>query len=1067
VNSSKFSILALVCLGSLGQISRAQIPPNLALVGYWNFNEGSGNLAHDSSGNNNTGTLIGNPTWTTGKLGGGLEFNGKNYVTVPSSSSLTITGAFSITAWVNYNKSSDYQVIVGKDNYSDRLLLSSAYDQLLAQFGNNYFSTSSTLTPGTWVHVAYVTSSSGQVVYINGVQCSTNAFSGSNFATPGAVLMGMGVGNAYGLSGTLDEVRIFSQALTAAQVEAIYLYKGAGGTDPVINSFTATPATIDAGASSTLSWTTTGASTVSISPNVGATPTSGSVSVTPAATTTYTLTATDTAGWVTAQTTVTVTPNGPPPPVISSFTTNPSTIIAGQGSTLSWATTGATSVSISPSVGTIGASGSVVITPAATTTYTLTATGTGGTATAQTTITVTPLLLPPTISSFTATPNSVAPGGSATLAWVTVGATTVSIAPTVGTVAVSGSATVQPAATTTYTITATNLAASVTGTVTVTVTLPAPTITSFTATPSAIIPGGSSTLAWATTGATTVSIAPTVGAVGGFGSATVQPASTTTYTLTATNSAGTATATATVAVTGASGNGSCTTGTVIDNDCDGYGVSSPLGPDADDGDPTVNTPASMIAKYDPINQDPFVALQNFLPARKGYNPLHYIFIATNGNDSTCAINNINLPCATFPKASGLSVPGDAIVWRAGTYSQSSYMQGKGGTAANPMIYMAYPGEKAILSWTADSDGISMDGLNYWIIDGLVITQTTNLGSGIHWIQSYNVYGGTIANTETIGWYDGLFLQNGLNNLTIQGSAIHDSQGEHNVYVGCSNLTCPNLVVNGNLLYNTTGIHNLHLNGRFPNALVEGNTFYGAIGDCIALQMGVSGSLIQNNTCHTVVSAAIWLIDYWENSNPSIACYDQNYNVIRNNTFIDDGQSWNLTASGNDGSEPTYRVSDDCAQNPGSHDLGHNTFDSNIFVHWCTGNCPYGHGPVIMYDGTSGAGWLATDTWMNNIIWNEDSNVITVNGVGESWAYFTSPANVPLGSGNVNGSPLFVAANPAWADLPNNWNLSLISGSPAIGLSVPGNVPTTDILNKCRSNPSASGAYEYGPGGTCP
>ena len=37
------------------------------LVGYWNFDEGSGTTAADSSGNNNTGTLTNGPTWTAGK----------------------------------------------------------------------------------------------------------------------------------------------------------------------------------------------------------------------------------------------------------------------------------------------------------------------------------------------------------------------------------------------------------------------------------------------------------------------------------------------------------------------------------------------------------------------------------------------------------------------------------------------------------------------------------------------------------------------------------------------------------------------------------------------------------------------------------------------------------------------------------------------------------------------------------------------------------------------------------------------------------------------------------------
>ncbi|MBS1827263.1 MAG: Ig-like domain-containing protein [Acidobacteria bacterium] len=90
---------------------------------------------------------------------------------------------------------------------------------------------------------------------------------------------------------------------------------------PVITSFTANPATIQAGQSATLNWSVTGATSLSIAPAPGAV-NGTSVSVTPASTTTYTLTATNTAGSVTASTTITV--NTTTPSV--SVTIAPSTI---------------------------------------------------------------------------------------------------------------------------------------------------------------------------------------------------------------------------------------------------------------------------------------------------------------------------------------------------------------------------------------------------------------------------------------------------------------------------------------------------------------------------------------------------------------------------------------------------------------------------------------------------------------------------------------------------------------------------------------------------------------------
>jgi len=80
---------------------------------------------------------------------------------------------------------------------------------------------------------------------------------------------------------------------------------GGGGAKPVIASFQAGPASISAGQSSTLSWSVTGATTLSIDQGIGSV--SGtSLSVSPAATTTYTLTAQNAAGATTAQATVTV-----------------------------------------------------------------------------------------------------------------------------------------------------------------------------------------------------------------------------------------------------------------------------------------------------------------------------------------------------------------------------------------------------------------------------------------------------------------------------------------------------------------------------------------------------------------------------------------------------------------------------------------------------------------------------------------------------------------------------------------------------------------------------------------
>lgn len=153
---------------------------------------------------------------------------------------------------------------------------------------------------------------------------------------------------------------------------------GVSAQAPVIQSFGATPASIMTGQSSTLSWQVAGASNLSISPTIG--PVSGtSVSVSPAATTTFTLTATNSVGSVSAKTTVTVQP---PLPTINTFTANPVAIASGASSTLSWSVTGASSVNISPGVGAVTGT-SRAVSPTTTTTYILTAVNSGGSVTRQ------------------------------------------------------------------------------------------------------------------------------------------------------------------------------------------------------------------------------------------------------------------------------------------------------------------------------------------------------------------------------------------------------------------------------------------------------------------------------------------------------------------------------------------------------------------------------------------------------------------------------------------------------------------------------------------------------------
>ena len=305
----------------------------------------------------------------------------------------------------------------------------------------------------------------------------------------------------------------------------------------LIVRFDATPSNITAGQTSQLTWVVQGASSVSINNGVGNVAATGSTTVTPSATTTYTLTAVGPSGNVTATATVTVGPVVvvPGTPQIIRFEGSPLSIQPGQQSTLSWTTSGATTVSIS-GVGSVTLNGSTTVSPAQTTTYTLSATSSDGkTVTAPVTITVSTGTVPQ-IVVFVVTPSTIDPGSSAKLCWQVTGATSISITPGIGSnLNANDCATVSPSATTTYTLTAINATGQIQANATLNV--GAVRITSFTANPvTSTASGNPVVLSWTTQNASSVVlIGSEIGAqtLPVNGSFTVTPITNSVYTLTA------------------------------------------------------------------------------------------------------------------------------------------------------------------------------------------------------------------------------------------------------------------------------------------------------------------------------------------------------------------------------------------------------------------------------------------------------------------------------------------------------------------------------------------------------
>jgi len=159
---------------------------------------------------------------------------------------------------------------------------------------------------------------------------------------------------------------------------------------PTIQSFTANPTSIASGESSVLSWSTTNATAVSINQGVGNVSATGTAEVSPEEMTTYTLTATNSDGNTTQSCTIEVVLNLP---IIDYFTANPTSILAGEWSTLSWSVQpeGLTEALRIEPLGnlTIPFIGVHPVSPAETTTYTLIATNNDGQTTSSCMVSVT------------------------------------------------------------------------------------------------------------------------------------------------------------------------------------------------------------------------------------------------------------------------------------------------------------------------------------------------------------------------------------------------------------------------------------------------------------------------------------------------------------------------------------------------------------------------------------------------------------------------------------------------------------------------------------------------------
>jgi len=216
-------------------ISDATIDPETC-VGMWLFDEGSGNVAKDSSGNKNDGEFVENPKWVNGKFGKALEFDGADsYVDCGEDESLNIPTGGSVTmcAWVNSNTGSTgaWQAIMAKRDgasYSYGINLITGAFQVYTSGASGVQGFAYNLPINEWVFVCGIMSEEPTELYIDGELFGTvgpgggvSAIAGNPLTIAESFGAEAAFGNAEIFNGSIDDVGIFNVALTVDDINNI------------------------------------------------------------------------------------------------------------------------------------------------------------------------------------------------------------------------------------------------------------------------------------------------------------------------------------------------------------------------------------------------------------------------------------------------------------------------------------------------------------------------------------------------------------------------------------------------------------------------------------------------------------------------------------------------------------------------------------------------------------------------------------------------------------------------------------------------------------------------------
>ncbi|MHC5902992.1 family 43 glycosylhydrolase [Streptomyces sp. S6] len=225
------SVTATVTVSAQGP----DVPADLLV--HYKFDETKGDIAVDSSGHGNQGTYVGSPSFGTGVQGGSVKLSGGSYVKIPNGV-LKDAGSVTVSTYAKWQGGAGFQWLFGLGPDSDKYLFatpsnggSTLYSAITkaSWSAEQKLTGNSALTAGKWQHVTVTLdgATGTMVLYADGVEVArtkTNIKPSELYdaAKDYSGYIGKSLYAADpAFAGEVDDFRIYSRALTAAEVMEI------------------------------------------------------------------------------------------------------------------------------------------------------------------------------------------------------------------------------------------------------------------------------------------------------------------------------------------------------------------------------------------------------------------------------------------------------------------------------------------------------------------------------------------------------------------------------------------------------------------------------------------------------------------------------------------------------------------------------------------------------------------------------------------------------------------------------------------------------------------------------